>query len=92
MQPGVIHALAQYIRVLTDSAGRTSKAEDRMAYTKHLAEAAIMFSLAHAGDAHQLADKVAQERHTFGWGYLSGPEGEAAEAAFQQFAALAGEN
>ncbi len=89
MQQELIDALAKYIGVLTEGASRTSRAEDRLLYTKHLAEAAIVFTLIHQdAPPQQVRDKVVQERRAFGWGYLSGSEGEAAEAAFQEFAKL----
>lgn len=36
----------------------------------------------------KLKELVASERHSFGWDYLDGSEGKAAEAAFDAFAKL----
>jgi hypothetical protein len=36
-------ALAKYIEVLSDSLSRTSHAQDRPKYTRHLAQAAVLF-------------------------------------------------
>ncbi len=85
----ITDALAQYITVLADSYDRTSRAEDRPLYLHHLAEAAIIFSLIHQGTSQEaIEEKLASERHGFGWNYLSGPEGDAAERAFVQFDTL----
>ncbi|MDQ3650653.1 MAG: hypothetical protein M3458_10370 [Acidobacteriota bacterium] len=82
-------ALARYISVLADSLRQTSHANDRHAYVAHLAEAAIMFALVHRGEPlSTLKEKMAAEGRSYGWGYLQGSEGEAAEGAFNEFAAL----
>lgn len=89
MRQKLTDALAKYVGVLMESANQTSRVEDRLLYTKHLAEAAIMFTLIHQdAPPQQVRDKVVRERRAFGWGYLSGIEGEAAEGAFQEFAKL----
>jgi hypothetical protein len=36
----------------------------------------------------KLKELVASERQSYGWDYLNGPHGEAAEAAFDSFAKL----
>jgi hypothetical protein len=79
-------ALADYIAVLAASADRTTRAEDRSAYTRHLSEAARMFADLHGRQLDRLRERVAAERHAYGWSYLSGDAGEAAEAAFDALA------
>ena len=82
----VLEALAQYISVLSRSAESTNYADDRPIYTKHLAEAARFFVLAHANRIPELAALVHDERRSYGWGYLSGDFGSQAESAFNKFA------
>lgn len=81
-------ALAEYISTLAASADRASRAEDRPIYTRHLAEAALMFSDLHSGSHGTLRERIESERHSYGWGYLTGDAGAAAEAAFDAFARL----
>jgi len=82
-------ALAEYIIVLRDSFANCHRAEDRPLYEKYLAEAAIMLAEVHLGGSlTKLKERVASERHSYGWGYLSYEEGEAAESAFHKFATL----
>ena len=79
-------ALTEYINVLAEG---TSYANDRHLYEGHLAKAAIMFAIVHGGEPlSRLKEKVAEERHSYGWGYLQGSAGEAVEAAFHKFATL----
>ena len=79
--------LARYIEVLSTSATDTSRAEDRPRYEHHLAEAARMFSVLRLGkNLDALKRIVADERRSFGWSYLSGDSGKAAERAFDDFA------
>jgi hypothetical protein len=85
-KPDLSSALARYIGVLAVSADATSHAEDRVIYTKHLADAARMFAELHAGRISVLRELVESERHGYGWGYLSGDTGAAAESAFDVFA------
>jgi hypothetical protein len=48
-----------------------------------------MYALLHRDEPlSMLKEKVAEERHNYGWGYLQGSEGEAAESAFHKFATL----
>lgn len=80
--------LAKYVRVLSESAARTNKAEDRTVYMQHLAASALMFFLLQTKTPFPTLEKwIADERHAYGWGYLSGTEGEETEAAFNRFAA-----
>ena len=82
-------ALADYIAVLEKSARETDRAEDRSRYQQHLASAALMYAaIAKQCSLEGLRELVASERHSYGWSFLSGPPGEAAETAFDQFAKL----
>ena len=84
----LIDSLATYIEVLAHSAQSTNRAEDRATYTRHLAAAATIFADLHSGRLSEASKIVSSERHSFGWGFLSGPEGAAAEAAFHTFATI----
>lgn len=80
----VLSALAKYISVLDASLSRTTYASERPLYTLHLAQAAVLFSLVQRGASPEaVREKFAEEERAFGWSYLSGSEGEKAEAAFQ---------
>lgn len=82
-------ALAEYIDTLATSAAHCHHANDRPLYDKHLAAAAIMFaSFRRTGSTTVLKEYVAQERRAYGRSFLSGPEGEGAESAFDRFAKL----
>lgn len=82
----LIAALTNYVSVLEVSAEQTTRAEDRSVYTRHLAEAARMFAALHAGDEQGLRERIKAERRNYGWGFLSGEPGAAAEAAFDALA------
>ena len=82
------NALAQYVRVLADSAGSTTYANDRNLYQAHLAEAARIFADLQEGHLDSVRGRIAGERRAFGWSFLAGPEGEAAERAWHAFASL----
>jgi len=82
----VLEALTHYTSVLSRSAESTNYADDRPIYTKHLAEAARFFVLAHEGRIPELVALVHDERRSYGWGYLSGEVGAQAESAFNDFA------
>jgi len=82
-------ALADYVASLEASASRTHRAEDRGRYQQHLASAALMFAaIEKHGSLEKLKELVAAERHSYGWDCLSGPEGNAAELAFDSLAKL----
>ena len=84
----LVDALTKYVSVLAASAERTTRAEDRTAYTRHLAEAARMFAALHAGDEQALRERIEAERRAYGWSYLSGDAGGDAERAFAALARL----
>ena len=82
-------ALAEYISVLQTSADNTHQTEDRPKYSRHLAYAARMFvAIENYCSLDNLMQLVDDERHSFGWDYLVGSEGDTAEAAFNTFANL----
>ena len=79
-------ALARYISILTLASKETTHSSDRPRYNLHLAQAAKMFPVIRSkNDLAVLKDLVEQERHNYGWGYLSDGCGERAEAAFTEF-------
>jgi hypothetical protein len=78
-------ALATYIDVL---ARGTHYANDRPQFTAHLARAAEMFSAIQRGDSLRLQKLIKDETHSYGWSYLSSPEGDDVAAAWQKFLAL----
>lgn len=80
--------LASYVGVLSESAGSTTRAEDRALYMQHLAASALVFFLLQNKTPEPTLKKwVEDERRAFGWSFLTGAEGKATEAAFQRFAA-----
>ncbi len=82
-------ALADYIAVLERSASETNRAEDRSRYQQHLASAALMYAaISKHCSLEGLRQLVASERRSYGWSFLSGPPGAAAETAFDRFARL----
>ena len=81
-------ALAEYVSALSNSAGTTSRSEDRATYQNHLASAAVMFVAIHQEDMVRLKELVDAELRSFGWSYLSGEEGSAAEAAWTRFVGI----
>ena len=84
----LLDALASYVEVLLHAAQATTRAEDRSAYTSHLAAAAEIFAYLHTGRLSEARDIVGSQRRAFGWGYLSGDEGARATLAFEQFASV----
>jgi hypothetical protein len=84
MNPNLLDALAQYIRVLAAS---MQKAQDpSFLYVDHLAAAALIFQSLHRSDFQQALRQVAEEQRQYGWSFLPGEEGGATEAAFARFA------
>ena len=78
--------LCNYAEVLAKSADETKRAEDRTVYVQRLAAVSRMLVAAFHGRRTELENLIAGERHAFGWGYLWGVEGAAAELAFEEFA------
>ena len=82
-------ALAEYVAVLETSADNTNQAEDRIKYERHLAYAARMFvAIEKNASLKALKKLVEDERHSYGWSFLSGDTGNSAESAFHVFASL----
>ena len=82
----LIEELVRYVAVLVQANHDTTRAEDRHAYTAHLAAAAELFLAAYQHDAAKVGDLLARERHAYGWGFLSDVPGNAVERAFSEFA------
>jgi hypothetical protein len=80
--PEVPSAVVEYIQVLVDSRDATTAAGDRAAYDRHLASAARLVGLVARNDDSAVDEWLDAEEHGFGWGYLSGDEGDRAEQAF----------
>lgn len=81
--------LAVYVSELASAAAETDSGADRKAYTSHMAEAAKMFTaVRRSASLAELKELVANERHGFGRGYLSGDCGNRAETAFDKFASF----
>lgn len=82
-------ALEGYVSVLCTSADTCSRTEDRPLYEKHLAAAARMFlALRRDPSLREITTIVAEERHGYGWSYLSAECGSRAETAFARFAEI----
>ena len=79
-------ARTTYIDVLSKG---THSANDRPQFTSHLARAAEIFSAIHREDNPALQSLIASLSRSVGWSYLSSPEGDAVEAAWQSFASVA---
>lgn len=78
--------LAKYVAVLSNSLASTHRAEDRSRYRDHLAASAGIFESLYRGDIVSTKQFIADERRSFGWDFLTGEEGAAAESAFSRFA------
>ncbi|MDD5543472.1 MAG: hypothetical protein PHX83_09885 [Acidobacteriia bacterium] len=84
-------SVANYIFVLAECREKTHRAEDRDRYTRHLAQAAVMFSILRKGAALEEFNRiVAEEQRSYGWDYLSDEPGRAAEEAFARFVKAVG--
>ena len=81
--------LAKYVDALTAGLEASHRAEERPEYTRLLSAAAEMFAAMHHANRKRLAELVATDERAFGWGYLGGTRGRAAEDAFRAFAACA---
>lgn len=80
--------LARYVEVLAASLDSTGTAGDRALYKNHLAAAAHLVPVLAASDQIGISNWIASEEHAWGWSYLSGGEGEAAEQAFVELRAI----
>lgn len=78
--------LADYVEALMAAEKETTQASDRPKYTRHLAAAARMFLAVERQSLHELWLTTADERRSFGWGFLSQDCGTRAESAFDRFA------
>ena len=88
MNIDLLDDLAEYISVLSASLEKTKHAQDRSAYEQHLAAAALIFQNLRQSNFQQARQQVASEERNFGWSFLLGEEGSAAEAAFVRFKKL----
>ena len=84
----LLDALASYVEVLLRAAHASARAEDRSAYTGHLAAAAEIFACLHSGRLAEAKEVVSSQKRAFGRGYLSGDEGASAAQAFERFASV----
>jgi hypothetical protein len=75
-------AATRYVDALSSSLDSTREAGDRARYQEHLAQAARLVSILDRGAEEQLAKWIDAEEHSYGWSYLAGDEGDAAERAF----------
>ena len=81
------HALCEYVSILDANSRVANRAEDRQVNDRLLANAARMFlALETEKPLENLRQLVSTARHSYGWGYLAGSAGEAAESAFSDFA------
>ena len=77
--------LADYVLALSDSLGRTHRAEDRPLYERYLAESAVLLALAVRGTASEaLATRVAQHERLWGQTFLVGLEHQVPAAIWQR--------
>lgn len=84
----LLDALAEYVEVLSHSAQTTTHAQDRSAYTSHLAAAAEIFACVQSDRLTEAKEIVRSQQRAYGLGYLSGDEGAAATAAFARLASI----
>ncbi len=87
MPTELLNALAEYVATLSRSAGETHRAEDRSAYTAHLAVAAEIFACLQTNRVAEAKYIVKSQNRAYGIGYLSGSEGNASTSAFAKFSA-----
>ena len=81
--PAIEREIARYIGVLADSMNRTSRAEDRGLYEKHLVAAAVFLAeFLESGSVARVLSALQAEERSFGWSFLDGEPGREAEAAF----------
>ena len=82
--PDWVSVVVPYIRSLTDGLDTTTQGGERPQYQAHLAEAARLVALLEGGEP--VGKWLDAEEHSYGWSFLSGPEGEAATSAFVELA------
>jgi hypothetical protein len=81
----ILEHIADYINVLARSHDSTTQANDRSAYTKHLAEAARWVGMVKQGcSIEELQKRMSEEQASFGRAFLSDVEGENSESAFHR--------
>ena len=85
MNADVMDDLAQYINVLSTNMEKAKHTQDRSFYVGHLAAAALIFKSLQQSNFEQARQQIATEKRNFGWSFLPGEEGSAAEAAFARF-------
>ena len=85
MAANLLDALADYVKVLSTSMEKTTRAEDRSAYLRHLAAAALIFQSLNHSNLFKASEHVEAEQQDYGRSFLDGEEGKAAEAAFTRF-------
>ena len=82
MKVDLLNSLAEYVGVLSKSLERTKRAEDRSAYTSHLAGTALVFQCVVQSDLSKARERLLDEQQAYGRSFLDGEAGQAAEAAF----------
>jgi hypothetical protein len=85
MNADLLGHLAEYINVLAARLKSTKHPQDRSAYERHLAAAALIRESLRQSNFEQARQHIASEERNFGWSFLPGEEGNAAEAAFVRF-------
>jgi hypothetical protein len=88
MNPDLLNDIAEYISVLSASLEKANSVQDRSAYERHLAAAASIRESLRQCNFQQARQQVASEERDFGWSFLPGEEGRAAESAFVHFKRL----
>jgi len=78
----LLNDLAHYVGVLSKSLEGTKRAEDRSAYTSHLAEAAVIFRYLMKSDFSMARERIQAEEQAYGRSFLDGETGQAADTAF----------
>src|SRR5882762_2284706 len=86
MSASLLDDLAEYVDVVSTSMDKTRRAEDRPAYVRHLAAAALIFQSLQQSNLPRALEQVAAEEQAFGRSFLDGEAGSAAEAAFARLA------
>lgn len=82
MSAEITSLLAEYILALHRGLEATHQTEERPQYTRHLAEAALIFAYLHHDDLESAKRIVAGEIRSFGWSFLTGETGDQAVNSF----------